>query len=83
MLSEINLNGDQIVAITVCVLIFLPAIISSLWIGKSRENKISAANKNAIPDWLKISENDFREKVKSIVQEELKKESDLMKAKDL
>lgn len=83
MFAEINLNGSHIVAIVVCVLIFLPAIIATFRFGKLRGNKISLIKGDAIPEWLKISEDDFREKIKSIVREELQKESNSMKAKDL
>ncbi len=69
-----NLSGGDIVAIAVCAFVFLPMIIGAVKIGKHKKN---------IPNWLKISEEDFNQKIKSLVQEELKKERDLMKAQDL
>jgi cbb3-type cytochrome oxidase subunit 3 len=78
MFAEIDLESGEtfVLAIVIFTLIFLSGIIFAFRsrIGKSKEN---------IPQWLNISEDDFREKVKIIVQEELKKESDFMKAKDL
>lgn len=78
MLAEIDLNSSQtfVLVIVIFTLIFLSGIIFAFRsrIGKSKEN---------IPQWLNISEKDFKEKVKTIVQEELKNESDSMKAKDL
>ena len=74
MLAEINLRGEHIVAIAVFAFVFLPMIIAAVKIGKHKKNT---------PEWLNVSEEEFKKKVKSIVQEELKKERDLMNAKDL
>jgi hypothetical protein len=81
MLAEIDLNSDRtfVIAVMIFKLISLICLSGIIFAFLFRIVK----SKGNIPQWLNISEEDFKEKVKAIVQEELKNESDSMKAKDL